>query len=79
LEVNGQFHAQAALPLKREQLVPIGYEAGRTPELFLITWRRNNLTPARIQFPTPLLCSFLLVAIPTAQMLLPCLGKICKI
>jgi hypothetical protein len=37
MEVSGQLHAPAALPQGKEPLVPIGWEAGRAPEL---VWTR---------------------------------------
>jgi hypothetical protein len=32
MEVRGQLHASAALPPRKEPLVPIGWEAGLVPE-----------------------------------------------
>jgi hypothetical protein len=40
LEVSGQLHAPAALPTEKELPVPIGQEAGWTPEPVSTTWKR---------------------------------------
>jgi hypothetical protein len=52
MEMSGQLHAPAALPLGKEPLVPIGQEAGWAPEPFWTRWFREkfpaptgNLTP----------------------------------
>jgi hypothetical protein len=48
MEVSGQLHALATLPLGKEPLVFIGKEAGWTPELVWMLWRRGkSLSPAR--------------------------------
>jgi len=39
--VSGQLHAPAALPLDKEPLVPIGYEAGWIPEPVRTQWQRR--------------------------------------
>jgi hypothetical protein len=44
-EVSGQLHSPSAVPLGKEPLVPIGYEAGWTPELVWMTWRSENSFP----------------------------------
>jgi hypothetical protein len=46
MEVSGQFHDPAALPPRKEPLVPIGYEARWAPELFWTGWLREK-------FPAP--------------------------
>jgi hypothetical protein len=42
LEVSGQIHAPAALPLGKEPPVPIGEEGGWATEPVWTTWRRQN-------------------------------------
>jgi len=46
MEVSGQLHAPAALPPGKEPSVPIGYEAGWTPEPFWTRWWKEK-------FPVP--------------------------
>jgi hypothetical protein len=53
MEVSGQLHAPDALTPGKELSVPIGQEAGWTPEAVWTTWRRakafvavGNVTPA---------------------------------
>jgi len=46
MEVSGQLHAQAALLLGKEPLVPIGQEVGWAPEPFWTRWWREK-------FPAP--------------------------
>jgi hypothetical protein len=41
MEVS-QLHAPAALPPGKEPSVPIGWEAGRTPEPVWTRWRREK-------------------------------------
>jgi hypothetical protein len=43
--VSVQLHAPAALPPRKEPLVPIGQEVGWTPEPVWTTWRRENSWP----------------------------------
>jgi len=38
MEASGQFHIPATLPQGKEPPLPIGYKAGRAPEL-IWTWR----------------------------------------
>jgi hypothetical protein len=45
MEVSGQLHAPAALPPVKEPLLPIGQEAGWTPEPFCTRWWRKNSEP----------------------------------
>jgi hypothetical protein len=45
LEVNGQLHASTTLPLGKEPPVPIGWEAGWTPEPVWTTWRKFMTLP----------------------------------
>jgi hypothetical protein len=45
--VSGRLHAPAALPPGKEPLVPIGYEAGWTPEPFWTRWWEKFPAPAR--------------------------------
>jgi hypothetical protein len=47
MEVSGQFHVPAASPPRKEPPVPIGQEAGWTPEPVWTTWRRENSCPHR--------------------------------
>jgi hypothetical protein len=46
MEVSGQIHTSAALPLGKEPAIPIGEEAGWDPES-VWSWCR------RVKFPTP--------------------------
>jgi len=43
MDVSGQFHDPAALPSKKQSLVPLGYEAGWAPEPVWTRWRREKL------------------------------------
>jgi len=45
MEVSGQLHIPATLPLGKEPLVPIGEEAGCAPEL-VWTWCQGEKLPA---------------------------------
>jgi hypothetical protein len=47
LEVNGQLHAPAALPPRKEPLVSIEYEVECTPVPVWTTWRREKSLPYR--------------------------------
>jgi hypothetical protein len=42
MEVSGQLHDLTALAPGKEPSVPIGYEAGWTPEPVWTTWKREN-------------------------------------
>jgi hypothetical protein len=47
MEVNGQLHTPAALPSRKEPLVPIGQETGWAPEAVWELWSREKfLAPA---------------------------------
>jgi len=41
--VSGQFHAPATLSPGKEHLVPIGKEAGWTPEPLCTQWQRGKI------------------------------------
>jgi hypothetical protein len=41
LKMSSQLHASAALPSRKELPVPIGYEAGWTPEPVWTTWKTS--------------------------------------
>jgi hypothetical protein len=45
LEVRGQTHSLATLPLDKEPPVAIGYEAGWAPETVWTTWRGEKPCP----------------------------------
>jgi hypothetical protein len=45
LELSGQLHTPAALPLEKEPLVTTGQETGWAPEPIWMTWRRENSLP----------------------------------
>jgi hypothetical protein len=47
MEVIGQLHAQAALLPGKEPPVPMGLEAGWTPEPVWTTWRGEKSCPYR--------------------------------
>jgi hypothetical protein len=47
MEMSGQLHASAALPLGKEHSVPIGQEVGWTSESVWTTWIRENSLPYR--------------------------------
>jgi hypothetical protein len=52
MEVSGQLHAPAALPPEKGHLVPIGQEAGWTPEPVWTPWWRGKFrAPAGNQTP----------------------------
>jgi hypothetical protein len=63
LEVSGQLHAPAALPLGKKLAVPTGQETGWAPEQFWTTWRGENSCPYRDLNSDP--SAFQPVAIPT--------------
>jgi hypothetical protein len=46
MEVSGKHHAPAALPVRKEPPVPIGYEAGWVPEPVWMLCRRRKSYPA---------------------------------
>jgi hypothetical protein len=46
-EVSGQLHVPAALPSGRESPITIVWEAGWSPELVWMLWRRENLSSYR--------------------------------
>jgi hypothetical protein len=46
MEVSGQLHVPAALPLGKEPTVPTGQEAGWAPEPVWTLWRREKSCPA---------------------------------
>jgi hypothetical protein len=52
MEVSGQLHPPAALSLKKESQIHIGYETGWVPELVGCSYEGNNGTPAGIQIRT---------------------------
>jgi len=51
MEVSGQLHAPAALPLGKEPLVPTEYEAGWDPEPVWTWWREKFPAPTGTQTP----------------------------
>jgi hypothetical protein len=72
LEVNGQLHASAALPLVKEPPLPIGLEAGWTPEPVWTTWRRENSWPYRdsnFSVAQPVASRYTDYAIPAPRMI----------
>jgi hypothetical protein len=59
--VNGQFYALTNLPLGKELVVCIGYEAGWMPELVWMLWsRKKSLAPTENRTP-----AFQFISIPT--------------
>jgi hypothetical protein len=59
MDVSGQLYGPAALPPRKEPLLPIGYEAGWVPEPFWMRWWREKFSsPRQVSKPrTPIVQS----------------------
>jgi hypothetical protein len=51
MEVSGQLHAPATLPLGKQPLVPIGEETGWALDPVCVLWKREKFYPARNRTP----------------------------